>query len=659
MSSTINNGSQNLTFDYRQEGTSEGFNKLLYTLIPQGILKGGNLSINSGLIVNIAPMTCYFKDETNEVGVRIETRENATVTLSQAKPYVVGEFTWINTEDNFMEFKAVDLPSDDQIVFGRGIFASVNTISGFDTTYKTWSKEYYENINEDGTPSFKVTVNPNNQLKLDVGKGHAIINGKEVTFTNTVTSGEINTNVSNARIDYLCITENGALTFVSSEDVSVPTNPSIPYNMLAIAKITLPSNPTSILGKVEYIYNNHQQTPSVDSIISTISSNYDTLNNAKQDKITNTVQTSQPTDSNYVGGFTNSSTSTNPTSHNSWTFTNVWNWVKTHLGVRSGSTDSAIGSSVKPVYCNSAGKLIALSDNNANVNLGSNSSANLFSSSPSFGVTGILGVANGGTGASTLTSGALLQGNGTGAITKASSVGSTTTPIYIDSNGKAKTVSVDSTPTLNSDNLITSGGVYDSEINNVYEININFSNDFTYVTDTPTFDLSIPSEYLNNHNFKFNITGGTKTYTSDVSKIIFYLKFSDNYTYECHLPIKYIYYDSTNSKYSYSIPSGIFKLTKYSDYGILYLMYGKMYFIMDNPFPYAVINIYILNNFIIKTEIKRGTNSSTETIKYNCEYTYDRTTNLLAINASGVYNVANDGDYIFEISAGSKTTVIL
>ena len=480
MSSTINNGSQTLTFDYRQEGTSEGFNKLLYTLIPQGIIKGGALSTNSGLVVNIAPMTCYYKDTTNEVGVRIETSENATVTVSQSKPYVVGDFTWINTEDNFLEFKSVDSPTSTQIVFGRAIFENVSNISGYDYTYKTWSREYYESLSGDGEIPFKVTVTPTNQLKLNVGKGKAIINGKEVVFNETVTSAEINTNISNGYYSILCITDNGQLTFINGVDDASYTLPTIPYNCMAIAKMRLSPNPTSLLGLVEYIYNNHFQSTSVDTVVDDLTNHIANTNNphsvtatqlglgnvvntsdsstptengtqkfttggayaldqAKQNKITNTVQNDQPTDSNYVSGFTNSSTSTNPTATNSWTFTNVWNWIKTKIGVRSGTTDSAIGSSTKPVYFNSNGKAIALSDNNANVNLESTQSANLFSSNPSFGVSGILGVSHGGTGTSTFTSGSVLVGNGTNAIT---------------------TKAIDTVPTENSSNLITSGGVY-------------------------------------------------------------------------------------------------------------------------------------------------------------------------------------------------------
>lgn len=56
------------------------------------------------------------------------------------------------------------------------------------------------------------------------------------------------------------------------------------------------------------------------------------------------------------------------------------------------------------------------------------------------GVTGILPVVSGGTGVNTLPDGALLQGNATSAIIKATTKGSVSLPIYIDTNGVPQTI---------------------------------------------------------------------------------------------------------------------------------------------------------------------------------------------------------------------------
>ena len=204
------------------------------------------------------------------------------------------------------------------------------------------------------------------------------------------------------------------------------------------------------MNKVKYIYNNHYQAPNIDNVVNDIA-------NTKQSKITNTVQSSQPTDNDYVGGFTADNPTINPISFNSWIFSDIWNWVKTKLGVRIDNTDSNIGSGIIPTYCDSNGKITAstssvgnsskplylnngtfteVQDNTTIVDLGSTSSANTYSSNPSIGVSGKLDVSHGGTGVTTLSSGALLIGNGTNAIATSSSKGNSTIPIYINSSGK-------------------------------------------------------------------------------------------------------------------------------------------------------------------------------------------------------------------------------
>ena len=56
MAST-NVGDQVITFKYQQEGTAEGFNKLLNNVIPTGIISGGNvIKQDSGSTVIISPM---------------------------------------------------------------------------------------------------------------------------------------------------------------------------------------------------------------------------------------------------------------------------------------------------------------------------------------------------------------------------------------------------------------------------------------------------------------------------------------------------------------------------------------------------------------------------------------------------------------------------
>ena len=64
-------------------------------------------------------------------------------------------------------------------------------------------------------------------------------------------------------------------------------------------------------------------------------------------------------------------------------------------------------------------------------------------------------VQQGGTGVTVLPEGALLQGNGINAVTRADSVGGTTQPIYIDIDGKAKTISYTVSKSVPADAVFT------------------------------------------------------------------------------------------------------------------------------------------------------------------------------------------------------------
>src|SRR5574344_464572 len=122
--STTDNGSQSLVFDFKQEGTSQGFNKLLYKILPSGILSGGTLTRVTDASVTISPMVCMVPDSSKSVLVRLETTTNATVAVTPSAPFIVGRFSWLNIESNYMDFVSTsysDMQSGD-IILGKCIF---------------------------------------------------------------------------------------------------------------------------------------------------------------------------------------------------------------------------------------------------------------------------------------------------------------------------------------------------------------------------------------------------------------------------------------------------------------------------------------------------------------------------------------------------------
>ena len=75
--SSVNNGNQTITFAYQQEGTAQGFNKILHGILPRGIISGGALTKNTNSEIYIAPMQMLIGD--SDVTAHVETSEIATV----------------------------------------------------------------------------------------------------------------------------------------------------------------------------------------------------------------------------------------------------------------------------------------------------------------------------------------------------------------------------------------------------------------------------------------------------------------------------------------------------------------------------------------------------------------------------------------------------
>lgn len=278
MSTTVNNGGQIVTFDFRQDGTSQSFNRLNYRLFPKGILYDENatdiLERFTDTEITIHPFRAVLRDDANEVAINFYMTEDASVTVSPANPYIIGQWSWLNIEDCYMEFKATQFeninPSTD-IILGKCLYES-SVLVGFDNSRRSYSKDYYEHINQD-TPDFFVhstELSEGNTNTVRIGKGSAIIGGKRVTFSTEVSSPPINLSITNGKKILVSINSSGEVVLTSSEDVASPTAPAFPSNMLTVAIITLGANPTAITGaNIEYIYTNsfvQVETPSQQTV---------------------------------------------------------------------------------------------------------------------------------------------------------------------------------------------------------------------------------------------------------------------------------------------------------------------------------------------------------------------------------------------------------
>ena len=279
MAST-DNGKQVITFRYQQEGTAEGFNKLLNGVIPSGIISGGDLIRVDNSTVNISPMELMIGD--GNVIVHVQTTENAIVNVSAAKQYVVATFNWANLVNNYVTFESAsleDIPSSrNAIILGKCEFSGDEMGINFDYTRRTWSSSYlnndflFNNSYNTKSPSFNVTSLSNDlEIGFNVGAGSAVIRGKRVTISSdfkvTLSNDSshvnsydyINTSVSYGRIDIAVLMNDGSVRYLMGEDSATPVAPEYPTYGLTLATFTYTAGVIAkILGhQIARVYNNN------------------------------------------------------------------------------------------------------------------------------------------------------------------------------------------------------------------------------------------------------------------------------------------------------------------------------------------------------------------------------------------------------------------
>jgi len=123
---TTNFGNQQISFDFKEAGKAENFNKINYTLLEKGIYEGGVLSYHDGTHVDISNLICYITDSTNKIGVRVETTTSVTLEVSSGAPFVIARMAWNNVENNYMDILSVGFASilTDDLIIGRCLYPS-------------------------------------------------------------------------------------------------------------------------------------------------------------------------------------------------------------------------------------------------------------------------------------------------------------------------------------------------------------------------------------------------------------------------------------------------------------------------------------------------------------------------------------------------------
>lgn len=280
---SVNTGNQLITFRYQQEGTAEGFNKLLCGVLPEGVISGGLLTKSSDSTIQVDEMQLLIGD--GNIIVHVETRESFVMAVDSQKPFIVASFNWSQSVNNFVSFEAKSLTDissmNHPIILGRAVFQGGTLSTEFDYTRKMWCpsskyNDYYYSSYNSSLPSFNVTPieNRTSEFGFVVGKGKAIINGvlveknneETIILTETDTDyHKINLSITSekVRIDIAVLMNDGSVRYIMGEEATagLAHAPNYPSNGLVIAEFKYTQSITPSFGimgnNITNIYNNN------------------------------------------------------------------------------------------------------------------------------------------------------------------------------------------------------------------------------------------------------------------------------------------------------------------------------------------------------------------------------------------------------------------
>lgn len=240
----INIGNQLIGLTFGSAATSLIANFVEYAVVPTGIYKGGILSQLSASQVSISPLVCFIDNDTNVVGIRVETTSSVTLSVSSSTPFIVLRFSWVNTAINFMDVLAVSAGSiqTDDLILGKCIYVGGVLQSFFDLSKRSngWSVLL-------ASKEIELLITPNDPVNniLNVAAGTYLSGKGFVSIATGVSPIFLNTILG--RYDILYVDSNGIIQISQGVDSSTPVAPDY-QGQVVIAEIHRGANRTTVRG---------------------------------------------------------------------------------------------------------------------------------------------------------------------------------------------------------------------------------------------------------------------------------------------------------------------------------------------------------------------------------------------------------------------------
>jgi hypothetical protein len=261
----VNYGNQILVFSFHQEARAKGFNQGFCDILPYGVYTGGVLTRLNENLIQIGELTTVIRsNEEDKVALRIETTEVQNLVVESSKPYIVLRFGWSNSDDNFMDMKAVGWSTDPfevdedklwplDIILGKVQFVDIDggfiidPNNPFDLSRR---KDVFLKEVENVYSQFRVSESENNPKKVYVSggrvntsKGRFIILGGDYPLT------DIPDTTTQSRTDLIVINALGQIQLIQGTPSALNPAPAPKYETYRVcAEIRRGPNRTDIRG---------------------------------------------------------------------------------------------------------------------------------------------------------------------------------------------------------------------------------------------------------------------------------------------------------------------------------------------------------------------------------------------------------------------------
>jgi hypothetical protein len=261
----VNYGNQILVFSFHQEARAKGFNQGFCDILPYGVYTGGVLTRLNENLVQIGELTTVIRsNEEDKVALRIETTELQNLVIEPSKPYIVLRFGWSNSDDNFMDMRAVGWSTDPfevdedklwpfDIILGKvqfidssGIFI-IDPDNPFDLSRR---KDVFLKEAESVYTQFRVSESETNPKKVYVSGGRVNTSkGRFIISGGDYPSSEIPDTSAQSRTDLIVINALGQIQLVQGTPSALNPAPAPKYETYRVcAEIRRGPNRTSVKG---------------------------------------------------------------------------------------------------------------------------------------------------------------------------------------------------------------------------------------------------------------------------------------------------------------------------------------------------------------------------------------------------------------------------